>query len=264
MGRTILFVTDSHMGALNEGSRLLRSETNGAWTTADIHFVMPDIGNISREFMLELADGRKVLNPVLVREFNRPWSAAAPQILDRWTQTSPLAELDHEAIFLWGFAEMHWFACESDWANFGIDEERSAAQAPDRYLLPKLLIRETLAALVQPVLDVVLYLRRRGVRASTLAGPPPVPDNEYAEQKFPPMRHSSPATRLAIYELLLEIFAGHAAENGYCFHGPPKTVVDEFGFRRREFWNDAVHGDKTYGREILLSLKPFMEGRAVS
>lgn len=271
MARKVIFLTDSHMGALNLGLRQLDAESSGHRFKSDIYFIMPDVGNLSREFMLELVDGRRILNPVLVKEFSRPWAppgVSVPSLLNRWTDKSPLAGTDHKVFFLWGFAEMHTFAFEREWQNYGILGEYDSVSGVTagakgeigrKYYLPSGMIEDRLREMVGPVLDVVMYLAERGVDVATLAGPPPDPDNDAIKLNFPAFTPAEPGTRLLIYRMLLNIFTAHAKANRYTFFEAPPQVVDSRGFRRPEYRGDGVHANAEYGRVFLESLAMTIE-----
>jgi hypothetical protein len=261
MTRTIIFLCDSHMGALNEGLGQIRSERHNRSLGEAIHFIMPDVGNLSRDFMLTLEDGRKVLNPVLVKEFDNPWSPPhrkTPQVLNRWTNLSPLAGVDHEMVVLWGFAELHVFGCAPKWADYGINDENfvtpAGKEAP--VLLPRALVKDTLAKYVLPVFEVVDYLKSKGLRISMLAGPPPPSDNAIILEHLPGMAPAAPRTRLSIYQIMLELYREYTKSADLRFFEVPRKLRDEEGFLLPDYCRDGVHANAAYGHEILLSIEP--------
>jgi len=266
MPRVNIFLADNHNYALDLGWGLVSRERLGTASQSSNYFMIPDVGNISRDLMLKLEDGRRLLNPLLVKELDNSWSAAPnrkpPKILNRWTQQSPLRGTDHHIFVLWGFAEMHVFAFEEEWRGFGINADPAGPAEGDLFLLPRALVKDTLAGLLQSVFDVVDYLRTKGLNVSTLAGPPPVPDNNYILEKNPGFKPSDPYTRLYIYRVMIELFQTRARAAGYLFHKVPPTVVDEEGFRRQPFWGDGVYGNDAYGREVMLSLESALSSEA--
>ena len=267
MPKYVIVLADSHMGALNLGLNAFLARYPDSAFRESLFFNMVDVGNIARELYLDLAEGRRVLNPVLVKALDAPtWgppNRTAPVILNRWNGHSPLAEQAHELIVLLGFSEMHVFAIQENWQQFGINardfedtrkQPPQDGEAPVHYALPEQLIRETLARSVDPVFYMVARLREAGLNVSTMPGPPPVPARQGITASFPTWNPPSRYTRRTVYRLLIDLYRCDAERNGYRFLDFSGIGADEEGFRQPAFWGDGIHANDEYGTAILRAL----------
>ena len=93
-----------------------------------------------------------------------------------------------------------------------------------------------------------------------LESPPPVFDNEFCKQNLPPvfltgryaaMDIAPPFFRYKLWRLHSRIFRQECERIGIAFIACPGDSIDEYGFLRRAYYIDPLHGNEGYGELVL-------------
>jgi hypothetical protein len=239
----IFILGDSHLATLNNGRRaLIERDPSTAFKAWSIYFV--DRGGVVDNLVLELKDGRTMLNPLLERHLG-----ANMKVIDRDTGRPLMHNRPHEIILLFGYVEMHRICFHPRWAKYKILGRSSAPLKP---ALSVEFVRDVLLDRFSSYALLMDQLLNYGLNISLLAGPPPVWDENFINERIPAFKHfMDPESRLAIYDSINEVLKHIAANHKIAFRNFSRDFVDNRGYLREEYWEDGVHANVAYGVELL-------------
>lgn len=249
--KNVYIIGDSHTGvigaALNAaGARTALPRTYNVRAASN--------GDIVQSFVLDLADGRSIINPAVSVHFSPTMQLAKTF----WT--------DNHVVLLFGGLEHNRFALRVAGREFDFPaaDGLTPPLTPGRRFVSRGLAEAALGqtfAELDRGLGLVAKLSGRGFYV--LQGPPPAPDNAAIERFFrerklvaegKDVQVSDPQFRARIYALAGEVLAAMVASHGGVFIPAPAAAFQD-GLLRADLVGDPYHANAAYGGLALEALE---------
>jgi len=251
--KKILIVGDSQVGCF---AQALNDPAFRAGLRHDISVrLIP--GGVIRDFVLELAGGATILNPLIANLF------------------SPTVTL---ARTFWQDNRVLWHFGGAQHNNFAV---RTAADAFD-FLSPEEEFREVAGPLVTAGLIEAWFedffrkldtglaeiARLSGGEVYVLQPPPPAADGARMEAYLlglglissdRPVTVADRGFRRKLYDISLRVMRTMAARHGGQFIAAPDAVFDATGLLPGEFFQDPYHANAAYGRIVLAGIDRLLD-----
>lgn len=129
-------------------------------------------------------------------------------------------------------------------------------------------LMEAEAKQLQPFLGRLAKLGYAGVLH--LEGPPPISSNEHVRSALeragsspPPEAEVAPASlRLKLWSTQQDVVRAVCARTGAKYVPPPPDAVDEHGYMKQELWKDSIHGNHSYGAQVITQVQALVRSAA--
>lgn len=245
-GGKIVVLGDSHILCM---LRALRARLPGphppgshALGNADMHFEYAFNGTLLFDMVLQLADGREILNPILGKIL------AGQGMLNRHRLDDPLA-FDGRLCVLYGSLLTPRFGKMTELDRLTFDCDPSDGEMPVSPRLLTDLILELCSKLERALGIMRAYWPE--CRLYLIGGPPPMFDNSSMVKRQALAGTASPHQRLIVYQRNMDALRIIAERTGAHFVTPPRQIADRDGFLKPRFEGDGIHGNTQYGARML-------------
>jgi hypothetical protein len=253
---SIIGLGDSHILALAAADRELKHSKEGVSASLpainkwNVSLTFVQDGSIARELVLDLADGRQVLNPLIMQHLVRLGIAG---VYDR-------KPLDFDGCFAMSFGSTlsHNLGILPGLDNFRMFSPDGALLGPAAQERLPVLSRSILIDVAESVCrnyeEAIRIFSRNWPKAKRfiLASPPPPRDLGKLRSDRP--ANGTPSKQLEVYKINQIVLRQIANRTNSTYVPAPSAVVDESGFLKEEYIDDGIHGNTAYGKLMLDSL----------
>ena len=207
-----------------------------------MHFEYAYNGTLLFDMVLQLADGREILNPIVGKIL------AGQGMLNRHRLDEPLP-FNGRLCVLFGSLLTPRLGKMTELDRLAFDRDPSGGEMPVSPRLLTDLILELCSKLERALSLMRAYWPE--CRLYLIGGPPPSFDNSSMVKRQALTATASPHQRLIVYQRNMEALRIIAERTGARFVAPPRQIADRDGFLRPRFEGDGIHGNTQYGARML-------------
>jgi hypothetical protein len=246
--KNVLIMGDSHVGCINLALKdaTFRSRLKQAYTARVV-----TNGNVIDRFVLELADGETILNPIVSNQFSPTLKLAKTF----WA--------DNHVFLYFGSVEHNRYALVKHDRPFDFFDEHGEGSLEGTFVtrgLVRAFFEEVFAPYARGIEQIA---ELSGRKFFVVQGPPPPPEIKLVEDYLRSNRFVAAGAKEAMmqkpfrrkmYEVAVDVLRSNTEKHGGVFVPAPAEAFDKEGMLRADLVADPFHANADYGRLLLTSI----------